>query len=132
RLLEINPQDRYESATDAIRALCYATDTPLPTETEAIVESFLQTAPFVGRDEEVGRLEHALLDANQESSSVWLIGGESGVGKSRLVDELRIRALVKGTLVIRGQAIYEGGLPFEMWRPIVRRLLLSADLPDLL
>jgi tetratricopeptide (TPR) repeat protein len=131
RLLELDPQDRYDSASDVIKAICKATDTPLPIETDAIRESFIQMAPFVGRDNEISQLEQALQDAVVEHSSVWLVGGESGVGKSRLVDELRIRALVNGVLVIQGQAVSEGGLPFELWRPIVRRLVLAADLTDL-
>jgi tetratricopeptide (TPR) repeat protein len=62
--------------------------------------------------------------------SAWLVGGESGVGKSRLLDELRIRGLVKGVLVLRGQAVAEGGQPYQMWREVVRRLALSTEISD--
>jgi hypothetical protein len=60
-----------------------------------------------------------------------LIGGESGVGKSRLLDELRTHALVKGFIVVRGQAVEGGGLPYQLWREPLRRLALMTALTDL-
>lgn len=127
RLLQIKPEDRYQSADEVIRAINEATHHTPAAETEAIVESFLQTAPFVGREQEIEALENALTES---SSSMWLVGGESGVGKSRLVEELRVRALVSGRLVIQGQAAQRENLPFEQWRSIVRRLCLSTELDD--
>ncbi len=126
KLLEINPEDRYQSADAVIKAINAATQTTALPETEAIIESFLQTAAFVGRDTEIEQLEAAL---NQESS-MWLVGGESGAGKSRLIEEVRVRALVSGRLVIQGQAVQGETMPYEQWRSIVRRLCLSADLDD--
>jgi predicted ATPase len=60
-----------------------------------------------------------------------LIGGESGVGKSRLVDELRTLAMVQGALVMRGQAISEVHSPYYMWRPALRWLCLLTELSGL-
>lgn len=67
----------------------------------------------------------------QGQGSGWLVGGESGVGKSRLLEELRTQALVKGALVLRGQAVEGGGLPYQLWREPLRRLLLHSSLSDL-
>ena len=58
----------------------------------------------------------------------WLIGGESGVGKSRLVNELRIHALVQGAIVVRGNGVDGGGLPFQLWRDVLPRLILSTTI----
>ena len=130
-LLSLDPQLRYESATDVIVAICHSTGLPMPPETEAIRESFLQTAPFVGREAELQQLVLASEALRQGQGSSWLIGGESGVGKSRLLEELRIRTLVNGALVLRGQGVEGGNLPYQLWREVLRRLVLHIDLTDL-
>jgi predicted ATPase len=96
---------------------------------------FLQAARFVGREEELRHLKSALdemvrAQPEQVQPRAWLVGGESGVGKSRLLDELRIRALVRGALVLRGQAITEGSVPYQVWRDPLRRLILSVEIND--
>src|SRR5690606_19532390 len=100
-------------------------------ETAAIRESFLQSAQFVGRDAELKELTNALKEAIASRGSAWLIGGESGVGKSRLMDELRTRALVQGALVLRGQGVSGGGLPYQFWREPLRRLVLAMEIDEL-
>lgn len=136
RLLAKQPQNRYTSASEVIHALLGAIGQPTTAENIAIRESFLQAAKFVGRKEELNQLKKALDEtvrsqaANSQGSRAWLIGGESGVGKSRLLDELRIRALVRGALVLRGQAITQGGIPYQVWRDPLRRLILSVEIND--
>lgn len=63
--------------------------------------------------------------------SAWLLGGESGVGKSRLLNELRTQALVQGVLVVRGQASSTGGGLYQIWQDLLRWLLLLAAPTDL-
>ncbi|MDX1995607.1 MAG: tetratricopeptide repeat protein [bacterium] len=132
RLLDKNPAHRYQSADAVIAALCHAMERPLPQETAAIRESYLQAAQLVGRTAELDTLSRSLTRTlTSGKGSTWLIGGESGVGKSRLVDELRTLALVDGALVLRGQAISEGGHPYELWRDVMRWMALLTDVKDL-
>jgi len=141
RLLAKQPEDRYGSAVDAIEAFCRAIAQTPPLETAAIRESFLQAAKFVGRSSELESLKQALSSILTQQRSTpsadvsitphaWLVAGESGVGKSRLLDELRIRALVRGAVVLRGQSITEGSVPYQLWRDPLRRLILMIDLSD--
>jgi len=126
RLLLKNPTNRYQSAQDVIIALCEAVNIDPPQESSMIRESFLQASEFVGRDNELKMLKDDLALVLQGSNSFYLVGGESGVGKSRLLDELRIQALVSGATVLRGQAV-ENGVLFQLWRNIIRRCLLMVD-----
>ena len=128
RLMMTNPQDRFGSASDAIRAIYAAIETPIPLETQEIRESYLQRAPFIGRKAELNQLTHACDNMLDGYGSAWLIGGESGVGKSRLLEELRIHALVEGVTVLRGQAVEGGGFPYQIWPDAIRRLLLTVEL----
>ena len=131
RWLMKDPDNRYPSAQALITALCDAVEIDPPQESIAIRESFLQASEFIGRDVELQTLKDELTLVLQGSTSFYLVGGESGVGKSRLLDELRIQALVAGAIVLRGQAIEGGGLPLQLWRKIVRRLVLIVDVSDL-
>lgn len=131
RLLAKNPQDRYQSAFDLLQDYIQHLGGELRLESASIRESFLQAAKFVGRIEEFQQLTQALHRAVSGSGSTWLIGGESGVGKSRLLDELRSQALVDGAVVLRGQGIAEGGAPYQLWREAMRWLvLLTPELTE--
>jgi tetratricopeptide (TPR) repeat protein len=131
RLLAKTPDKRYPGADQVIQAFCQAVNQPVPEENAALRESYLQAAKFIGRENEMAQLEAALKNLTARKGSAYLIGGESGVGKSRLMDELRSRALVAGVLVVRGQAVESGGLPYQLWRDPLRRLVLGIDLNDL-
>jgi serine/threonine protein kinase/tetratricopeptide (TPR) repeat protein len=134
RLLVKTSEERYATAESVIEELNGAIGLQVPEESEAIRESFLQAAAFVGREAELGQLTAALKDILRTESpvgSAWLVSGESGVGKTRLIEELRTRAMVDGVLVVRGQAVAEGGLPFQLWRDPLRRLLLTTEISDL-
>jgi tetratricopeptide (TPR) repeat protein len=131
RLIDKAPEMRYSSASEVIAALCEASRRPLPYETLELRDSYLQAAKFVGRAKEMNQLTHALQTTLGGKGSLWMVGGESGVGKSRLLDELRTRALVQGMLVLRGQAVSGGGLPYQLWREPLRRLILVSNVDPL-
>lgn len=130
RLLAHQPADRYADALTVLRELGSATGLPLVQETAETRESFLQAAALVGRDRELATLTNAFRRARGGQGGFWLLGGESGVGKSRLLDELRTLALVRGARVLRGQTVREGGGPFHVLRPILERICLEVPLDD--
>lgn len=131
RLLRKDPQERYQNARDVIADLQRALQAPVQIESHAIRESFLQAAQFVGRQTELNQLLTALnklLDASAKpTSDAWLISGESGVGKSRLINELTTQALVKGVLVLQGRTAAEDETPYMLWRGILRQLVLHVE-----
>jgi DNA-binding CsgD family transcriptional regulator/tetratricopeptide (TPR) repeat protein len=81
---------------------------------------------FVGRIEELHALEAALKRAADAEPAVVLVGGEAGIGKTRLIAELTARRAHGGTRVLYGGCVPvgDGGLPYA---PIVEalRALLS-------
>ncbi len=131
QLLDKNPAQRLITPTEIITLLGNATGQHIQTETAATRESFIQAAEFIGRRWELGQLKQAMSDAIDGQGSAWLVGGESGVGKSRLLNEVRTIALVQGALVLRGQAVNEGGAVYQLWREPLRWLSLISDLSDL-
>ncbi len=71
--------------------------------------------------------QNALENLLKGEGSTWLIGGESGVGKSRLVREVRAHALVRGVPTAVGQAELQSGAPFQAWQPVLQVLALKAQ-----
>ncbi len=129
RLLNRNSAIRYNNAEDVIRDLSIVMGKPLSAETSMTRDSFLKAAKFVGRQQELTQFLNTLSQAFAKAGSVWLVNGEGGVGKSRFLEELRIRALVKGALVLRATAA-ELDAPYQLWRDLLRRLLLNIDVSD--
>jgi serine/threonine protein kinase len=121
---------RCADAGEVIADLGAALGTAFDAETLATRESVLHTAPLIGRDDELAALEGALRAAAQGRGGTWLVSGESGVGKSRLLDEFRTRALVEGAVVVRGQTVNLGGAPYHAWRDVIGALALRVDLDD--
>ncbi|WP_435858445.1 helix-turn-helix transcriptional regulator [Streptomyces milbemycinicus] len=79
---------------------------------------------FVGRAEELSTLTDALARAAAGEPQVLLVGGEAGVGKSRLVDEFLIGATAAGATAAVGGCVEIGvdGLPFAPVSTVLRSL----------
>ncbi len=129
RLMERVPGDRYPSAEAALADLARLTGQPI-VETPTLRESYLQSARLVGRERELNVLSAALDAALSGAGSTWLLAGESGIGKSRVMEELRIRALIRGALTLRGQAASEGGSLYSLWHDVLRLLVLNTTVSD--
>ena len=128
RLLAKWPHERYESARAALDALLAATGSSLPRESQAVRDSFLQASRFVGRDSFLNEIGAAFSNAQTGRGSAWLVGGESGVGKTRFLDEIRVRALVDGALVVRARGVEDAiGQPYRLWGDVLRRMVLARE-----
>ncbi len=95
-----------------------------PVPGEAIVDGMtgrLSCPTFIGRTRELARLDEALERAREGTPVVVAVGGEAGVGKTRLVDELVARSQATGATVLTGGCIGlgEDGVPFA---PVVEAL----------
>lgn len=130
KLLKRRPEHRYQDARSVLKDLAAAVDYPLPLETAATRESFLQSTELVGRDAELAQFQAALAQVKAGESSGYLIGGESGIGKSRLLLELRTQALVRGFWAAEGQSVTEGGAYYQEWLPLLRALCFRSELSD--
>ena len=131
RLLAKSAEDRYESALDVVVDFNNVLDRDVIDESASVRESYLQSARFVGREVEIGTLQDALEETFHGQGSAWLIGGETGVGKSRLIDELRILALVRGFTTVRGNGVSENPIPYQLWREPIRRMILHSHVTDI-
>jgi DNA-binding CsgD family transcriptional regulator len=86
---------------------------------------------LVGRDEQMAALDAAFGSVRQGGPTAVLLGGEAGVGKSRLVSEFGQAATAAGARVLTGGCLELGtdGLPFAPFTAVLRDLVheLGAD-----
>ncbi|WP_218824617.1 helix-turn-helix transcriptional regulator [Asanoa hainanensis] len=78
---------------------------------------------FVGRDAEIAALREALKRVRTDEPAMVLVGGEAGVGKTRLLEEFARHA--PGARFLTGQCLELGeeGLPYAPFAGIVRELV---------
>ncbi len=86
---------------------------------------------FVGRDREIAALRVGLTNTLDGRGVLFLITGESGIGKTRLAEELAAEATERGATVVWGSAWEGGGAPpFWPWVQVVRELALRLTSRD--
>lgn len=93
-----------------------------------------EATPLAGRRVELGALFGRFQRARDGRGGVALVTGESGIGKSRLLDGIAHLAAEAGALVLRGEASNADGMPpylpfLEALGPIsekLRRLYFSC------
>jgi DNA-binding CsgD family transcriptional regulator/tetratricopeptide (TPR) repeat protein len=87
---------------------------------------------FVGRAAELERLERGLGDARSGRGAAFLVAGEAGIGKTRLVSEIARRASEGAFEVLVGRSIDFVGteLPFQPFVEALRPLGNLRHLPE--
>jgi DNA-binding CsgD family transcriptional regulator len=91
----------------------------------ADVEPRMSSPVLVGRSGQLLALEAALAQAGRGGSSAVMIGGEAGVGKSRLVREFAERSRGAGARVLMGGCLELGAdsVPFAPFIAVLRGLV---------
>lgn len=118
----VRPGDAVEAKTGAAP--------PDPRAMLGLVETKSVSPVFVGRTEELEALNDALVRAAAGEPQALLIGGEAGVGKTRLVEEFATAACRDGAVVALGGCVEIGadGLPFAPFSTALRAL--RREMPD--
>jgi class 3 adenylate cyclase len=85
-----------------------------------------QPRPLVGRDAELGRLRVAVDDLSAGRGQVLLLVGEAGIGKTRLLEELRA-VVAEGATWLEGQCLSYGRLPVWPFEEMLRGWLAIGE-----
>lgn len=91
----------------------------------------VSSAHFVGRAYESRALDAALASTLSGDPKILLVGGDAGVGKTRLVTEFARRARTRGARVVVGHCVHhlDRPAPFGPVVGALRELLGDLDLP---
>ena len=127
RLLAQDPEKRYATANEVIEAINIASGSSFTLETKDTASSYALRAHFLGRDAELNKLLNYWETAQNQQAQLVLIGGESGVGKTRLVEELEIAGELEGSRVVWGQCLERGASAYQPWREVLRVLMRYVE-----
>lgn len=105
----------------------------LPHDMLDVVSPSCSSPLFIGREADLATLEDALRTAASAEPAVVLLGGEAGVGKTRLVGEFTERAGASGALILTGRCMELGAdsLPFAAFTMVLRGLVRDFGVPAL-
>ncbi|MFQ5903431.1 MAG: BREX system ATP-binding domain-containing protein, partial [Candidatus Binatia bacterium] len=116
------------------RFISPVTTRPEPVSTEPIVRNATTTIgshPLVGRETEISFLQERLEETLQGRASVVFITGQAGIGKTRLVRELRDHARQRRCQWLEGQYNRAGSLPYQAWVEMVKEYLHQSEATSL-
>lgn len=141
RLLSKRPEDRPSTAEEARRLIEAARSAgpggeatlDLVAEAGLSVLERISRGRFVGRRQELAEARALWRRAMAGQGHTFLVSGEPGVGKTRLVRELRAEAQVSSGLVLSAACYPEGGAPYSPIARILRGtdpVLRDLDLTD--
>jgi tetratricopeptide (TPR) repeat protein len=131
RLLEKDPERRYGSAAEVLADLERLLEREAHEDTREVLGRAVLGGRLVGRDAELGRLKEVFRSRVTEPAEAWpsvvLVTGESGMGKSRLLQEFCHYAQLRGVRFVQGSCLQNGGhsyMPFaEILRALTREIL---------
>ncbi|MCA9075406.1 MAG: response regulator [Planctomycetaceae bacterium] len=134
RTMRKDPRDRYQSAEAVVVDLqrLIALGEEGVNEYDYLIGAndrrrTLTEPAFVARADEVGRIDQQRTLVLQGRTSVTVVEGESGSGKTRLLDETARRAAQQGFHVFRGRGASEVALePFQMLQGVVEGIVSRA------
>ncbi len=125
RLLAKEPHQRYQSFGDLridIGQLLHDASglTPVRQAADSVPTATDGRTPFIGRESERAEARRLLERAIEGQGGVLLLGGEPGVGKTRLAEEVLAEGRERGCLALAGRCYEtEGTPPFIPWVEMV-------------
>jgi DNA-binding CsgD family transcriptional regulator len=89
----------------------------------------LERDGIVGRQREIARLDAALeaIGTSPPAGRTVIVGGEAGIGKSRLVAVVAETARTRGMSVLGGACLPTGSVPYAPFVEAIRELVRSVD-----
>ncbi len=130
RLCAKHPADRYPTANSVIEDINRQGELSYELETSETRESYIFSSRFVGRKLEYDRVCDFIAHRTRGSPGyppVLMVSGQSGTGKSRLMQEVRHNAQLSQILFCQGRCFEGSFSEFQPLVPMLELLTRSAE-----
>jgi len=142
KLLKKDPDERYQSAKElkeALQSIGGAEERLAVAKPGVTVQPTvglpspepIWARPLVDREDELGTLKTRLDDVLRGEGSLVFVTGEAGIGKTRLLMEVKAYAKLRGALFLVGNCYREGAVPYRPWVQIIGEYFRRSQ-PELL
>ncbi len=132
-LLQKDPSKRLGRASKIVAFMKEAAGSNIQFETRESMESYFKHSDCIGRNAEMNRIldtieliQDPILRKTDPYPILVVIAGESGVGKSRLLEEIKNRCQLEGLDIATGHCYEEGTPPYGPFREILGTCLSIA------
>jgi len=142
KLLKKDPDERYQSAEklkEALQSIGGVEERLAVAKPGVAVQPTVSlpspepiwARPLVDRVDELATLKGCLDGVLRGEGSLVFVTGEAGIGKTRLLMELKAYAKLRGAVFLVGNCYREGAVPYKPWIEIAREYLRRSR-PELL
>ncbi|HEX9676252.1 MAG TPA: ABC transporter substrate-binding protein [Anaerolineales bacterium] len=133
-LMSKDPAARPASAAEVGRSLASPTlldEQAAPGDEPTVLERIAR-GRLVGREQEIGQARALWMKARAGEAQTLLIGGEPGVGKSRLLREVLTQVELTGGRALGAACYAEAAVPYAAFRQILREVFREggAGIPE--
>lgn len=120
----------YASIVEMVDSINYALDTSYDVIRKEDLDTLRFYVPIVGRDQELKDVMHALDLFIEEKSKkrIFLINGNTGIGKTRFLNEIYFRASMKNTYVYMKTISGTSGMNnYCFWNELLQEITFNTD-----
>ncbi len=142
KLLKKDPDERYQSAEklkEALQSIGGVEERLVVAKPGVAVQPTvglpspepIWARPLVDREDELETLKSRLDGVLRGEGSLVFVTGEAGIGKTRLLMELKAYAKLRGAMFLVGNCYREGAVPYKPWLQIIGEYFRRSQ-PELL
>jgi Nif-specific regulatory protein len=129
KLLEKDPRHRFPSAAALLQAIADAAGKNAPRAELLVGRGELFAAPLIGRKNEVQQLSVLIADAREGRGNGVILAGAEGMGKSRIVRDVTLRAQMEGGRVFCGRCPVNRKTIYAPFFEIFQQMVMAVN-PD--
>jgi serine/threonine protein kinase/Tfp pilus assembly protein PilF len=123
KLLSKNPESRYQRASEVIEAINSLAQKEFLTDLQDVEQSYLLSGKLIGRQKEISLFQEYLQKLLKDKTGGFLlIRGESGIGKTRLLNEFKYLIQLNKLNFFSGKSSSDGGTPYQAIKEVLKEI----------